>query len=386
MYRLLRRLLFLLPAEAAHRLAIWALSLLEGSVALCRHLRASALRGVDLRGVDLRCSVAGLKLENPIGLAAGLDKDAEAVPGFFALGFGFVEVGTVTPRPQPGNPMPRLFRLVEHLAVINRMGFNNHGARNAACRLRQLAFRPGPVGANIGKNKDTPLERAVDDYLACVDELADAADYLVVNASSPNTANLRQLQQPEALRELLLAVRRRLDERQRGKPLFLKIAPDLGPEAVDAIVDVAKACGVDGLIATNTTVQRPVEHPLSAETGGLSGAPLKPLSDAVIRRAYQRSGGNLPIVGVGGVFSGQDAYEKIRAGASAVQLYTGLIFEGPSLVRRILRDLAALLARDGFRSVAEAVGSDARSSPPSSTSSVTDAAFDGLGGSREHHR
>lgn len=383
MYRVLRALLFLLPPEAAHRLAMGALSLLEGAIGLCQWLRRRALPNAP---VDLTVRIGGVEFPNPIGLAAGLDKDAEAVPGLFALGFGAVEVGTLTPRPQPGNPPPRLFRIPEHQALINRMGFNNHGAAVAAARLRELTWRPAPLGINIGKNKDTPLADATSDYLACVDALASLGDYLVVNASSPNTPGLRTLQEPEALEGLLRAVRARLDQVAPGKLLFLKISPDLSAEAVDAVVDVALACRVDGLIATNTTLGRPFVHRTAGEPGGLSGAPLRELSTAVIRRAFLRSHGRLPIIGVGGVFSAQDAYEKIRAGASLVQLYTALIYEGPNLVSRLLRELADLLARDGFRAVIDAVGTDAVAS---SSSEAPDSALNSAeGGAKrpEHGR
>jgi dihydroorotate dehydrogenase len=365
MYRSARSLLFLLPAEAAHGLGMWALHRLGSSARVRRRLRARALE--PTRGpVDLRVSLAGLSLEHPIALAAGLDKDAAAVEGLFALGFSGVEIGTVTPGPQPGNPRPRLFRLPEQQALINRMGFNNAGAAAASRRLRALSWRPGPVGANVGKSKATPLDRAADDYLACIDELAPWADYMAVNASSPNTPGLRQLQEPEHLAALLKAARARMDRVAPGKPLFLKIAPDLGLEAVDAIVDLAREHRVDGLIATNTTVTRPIQHPLSAEAGGLSGRPLRELATRVVARAYARSEGALPIIGVGGVFTGADAYEKIRAGASAVQLYTGFIYGGPDTVRRLLGELVELLRRDGFHSVREAVGADHRLPAPTS--------------------
>ncbi|MBI3185808.1 MAG: quinone-dependent dihydroorotate dehydrogenase [Myxococcales bacterium] len=364
MYPLLRSALFRLPPEAAHRAAIDALALLGRSSRACASLRSRALAGVELH-----TRVAGLDFPNPLGLAAGMDKDAEAVAGFFGLGFGFVEVGTLTPRAQPGNPRPRLFRIAEHRALINRLGFNNLGAGRAAQRLAELDYRPGPVGANIGKNRDTPLERAAEDYLACVDALGPLVDYVVLNASSPNTPGLRSLQEPEALAALLAAVRPRLD-RARGKKLFLKISPDLSPEAIDAVVDVAATHGADGLVATNTTIARPLVHPRAAEGGGLSGEPLRQLATQTIRRAYERSGGRLPIIGVGGVSTGEHAYEKLRAGASLVQLYTGLVFEGPSVVRRLLRDLARLLERDGFGSVAEAVGADSRSPSPGTSASA----------------
>jgi dihydroorotate dehydrogenase len=332
------------------------LGLLSGLTGLCRWLRARLF--TPRTRVDLSTRVAGLTWPNPVGLAAGLDKDAHAVDGLFALGFGAVEVGTTTPRAQAGNPQPRLFRLPEHRALINRLGFNNRGVEAAAARLTGRTWRPAPVGVNVGKNKDTPIEGAVADYVACVDRLAPLGDYVVVNASSPNTPNLRALQEPEALTALLQAVRARLEQVAPGRPLFLKIAPDLAPEAVDAVVDVALACGIQGLITTNTTITRPVQHPHAGEAGGLSGAPVRELSDAVLARAAQRAAGRLALVGVGGVFTAEDAYRKIRLGASAVQLYTGFVYGGPGVVAAINRGLAALLERDGFTSVREAVGAD----------------------------
>ncbi|HZN91790.1 MAG TPA: quinone-dependent dihydroorotate dehydrogenase [Myxococcales bacterium] len=364
MYRLLLRpLLFLLPAETAHHLGLLALRALSALPSLCRWLRRRALRApAGASRVDLSVRLGPLSLEHPLALAAGFDKDAVAVPALFALGFSAVEVGTVTPRPQPGNPGPRMFRLPEHAALINRLGFNNRGAAAAAGRLGALGERrrPGPVGVNLGKNRDTPLERAAQDYLACAEAAAPRADYLVVNASSPNTPGLRQLQEPEALRALLLSVKRAA----AGKPVFLKIAPDLAPEAVDQVVDVAVEAGADGLIATNTTVDRPVQHALAAQAGGLSGAPLSSQATAVLARAGARARGRLALVGSGGVMTAEDAYRKIRAGASAVQLYTGFIYGGPWTVPRLLGDLAALLRRDGFSSVSEAIGADLREGGP----------------------
>jgi dihydroorotate dehydrogenase len=285
-------------------------------------------------------------------LAAGFDKDAEAVRGFFALGFAGVEVGTVTPLGQPGNPAPRLFRLPRARALINRMGFNNAGAAVVAAHLRSLGPRPGPVGINVGKNKDTPLERAVDDYLAAVTELAPLADYLVVNASSPNTPGLRQLQEPEQLRALLARVKERLAAVAPGKPLFLKIAPDLAPEAVDAVVDVAVEAGLAGLICTNTTVTRPVSGEHATEAGGLSGAPLAPLALATLRRAASRARGRLALWASGGVFTVDDVLERLEAGADVVQLYTALVYEGPGLVRRLVEGLRARLTARGVSSLA----------------------------------
>lgn len=351
MYRLARALLFLLPAETAHRLVMAGLGWLSAWTWACRRLRGPA---PDPR---LATEVAGLSWPGPIGLAAGLDKDAEALQALFALGFDAVEVGTLTPRPQPGNAKPRLFRLPEDGALINRMGFNNHGAEAAAKRLLRQRWRPGPVGINLGRNKDTPNERAIDDYIAGVDQLAALGDYVVVNASSPNTPNLRALQEPEALTQLLSAVATRMAQVVPGKPLFLKIAPDLAPEAVDAIVDVALSVGIAGLIATNTTITRPLTHPHAAEAGGLSGAPLRPLSLEVVRRAADRAQGRLAIIGVGGIASAEDAYALLRAGADVVQLYSGFIYGGPPLLRRLHRDLLALMERDGFTRLADVVGS-----------------------------
>ncbi len=351
MYRLLRPLLFRLDAEVAHNVGMWGLSLADiapGAAALMRR-RARPDRS------SLKVRVGGLDFPNPVGLAAGLDKNAEAITGLFSLGFGSVEVGTVTPREQPGNPKPRIFRLKEHEALINRLGFNNQGMAAMAGRLRELEWRPAPVGVNIGKNKDTPLESAVDDYVKCAESLSPLADYVVVNLSSPNTPGLRQLQEPEALAGLLKAVRTKVV----GRPLFLKIAPDLGDEAIDAAVDVARACGTDGIICTNTTITRPFEHPLAAETGGLSGRPLFERSTEVVRRAFKRSGGALPVVGVGGIFSGEDAWKKICAGASLVQVYSGFIYRGPELVTEILNTLEEKLSELKLDSISKAVGRDA---------------------------
>lgn len=328
---------------------------------LCRWLRARTLQVAQ--GLDVELGT--LRLAHPVGLAAGLDKDAEAVNGLFALGFAAVEVGTLTPRPQNGNPPPRLFRLPSHRALINRMGFNNRGAAQAAGRLADARReRSGPVGVNIGKNKDTPLEDAAADYLACVDALGALGEYVVVNLSSPNTPGLRQLQEPEALRRLLSAVRGRLNQVAPGKPLFLKIAPDLGLEAIDAVVDVAVEARVDGLIATNTTVTRPVAGAHAEQSGGLSGRPLAAMSTEVIRRAYAHARGKLPIVGVGGVFDAEDLYAKLKAGAAFVQLYTGFVYEGPSVVRHLVRGLRRLMDRDGYRTVRDVVGVDHRAPDP----------------------
>jgi dihydroorotate dehydrogenase len=360
-YRLLRKLLFLLPPERAHALGMGLLALLGRWPRVCQHLRSRTLSGA--RGatpLDMSVTSAGLELAHPLALAAGLDKDGHAVSGLFALGFAAVEVGTVTPKAQPGNPPPRLFRLPEHGALINRLGFNNAGAEAAAAHLRAARWRPGPLGINIGKNRETPLEQAGLDYLACVSALAPHADYLVVNASSPNTPRLRQLQEPERLAALLGEVRARMDAVAPGRPLFLKIAPDLGPEAVDALVDVAVAARVSGLIAANTSITRPFAHPLAKEQGGLSGRPLRHLAVETLRRAARRAEGRLVLWGVGGVATPEDVYERLRAGASVVQVYTALVYEGPGLVGRLLRGLGALLRRDGFGRLRDAIGADFR--------------------------
>nr|WP_295832442.1 quinone-dependent dihydroorotate dehydrogenase [uncultured Azospirillum sp.] len=354
LYPLAGPLLFRFDPETAHGLTIRMLK--TGLV--------PPARGKDEPALHTR--VWGLDFTNPVGLAAGFDKNAEVVDAMLNQGFGFVEPGSVTPRPQPGNPRPRLFRLVEQRAVINRMGFNNEGLEAFAQRLerrRESAKRaPGIVGANLGKNKDTV--DAADDYVIGVRRLAPLADYLVVNVSSPNTPGLRALQGRDPLRALLERV---LEARascglSRNPPLLLKIAPDLTVEDKSDIAAVALESGIDGLIVSNTTIARPDSIPaaMRSEAGGLSGAPLFEASTSVLREIYALTGGKLPIVGVGGVATGEDAYAKIRAGASLVQLYSAMVYAGPAVVHRIRRELAELLRRDGFRSVAEAVGADHR--------------------------
>lgn len=326
--------------------------------------------GLGPRGVGddpvLATSLAGLALPNVVGLAPGFDKNAEVFGPMLRAGFGFVECGTVTPRPQAGNPRPRLFRLIEQGAVINRMGFNNQGLEAFAARLerrRDSARRaPGLVGANLGKNKETV--DAADDYVIGVRRLAPLVDYLAVNVSSPNTPGLRALQGRAPLRALL---GRALDARAackltRDPPLLLKIAPDLTGEDKSDIAAVALESGIDGLIVSNTTIARPAEipEPLRGEAGGLSGRPLFGPSTAVLKEMYALTGGKLPLIGVGGIASGADAYVKIRAGASLVQFYSAMVYAGPALVHRIRDDLAALLRRDGFATLADAVGADHR--------------------------
>ncbi len=345
----------LLPPETAHDLALRALSLVRPGTPLA----APQALGIALWGRTL---------SNPIGLAAGLDKDAMALAAFARFGFGAVEIGSVTPRPQPGNPRPRLFRLEEDRAVINRMGFNSAGHEAVLRRLlryRERARSAGPlIGVNLGKNRDS--EDAAADYCAGILRFAGAADYLVVNISSPNTPGLRALQAAAPLRELLARLAEARSAPAARPPLLLKIAPDLSEEERGAIAEIALAGAVDGLVIGNTTVSRPpgLRGRHRGEAGGLSGRPLFALSTAVLADVARLSGGRLTLIGAGGVASGADAYAKIRAGASLVQLYTALIYEGPGLVRRIARELAELLARDGLGSVAEAVG---RSSTAPST-------------------
>jgi dihydroorotate dehydrogenase len=331
---LLRRL----DAEQAHELAIAGL----------KHLPLSVTRDDPI----LRTEVAGLRLPNPIGLAAGLDKNAVAIRGLAGLGFGFVECGSVTPRPQAGNPRPRLFRLEEDRAIINRMGFNNDGLEAFAARLDRRP--PGVVvGANLGANKDA--EDRIADYETGLRLLGGRADYLTVNVSSPNTPGLRGLQTVEALEPLLARIRA---ARPVDRPVFLKIAPDLSGEDIGRIVEASLSHGLDGLIVSNTTLDRPetLASAHAGEAGGLSGVPLKARAARALAAAAEASAGRLPLIAVGGISDGAEAYARIRAGASAIQLYSALIFEGPGLVRRIKADLVARLRADGFSTVREAVG------------------------------
>lgn len=347
-YRFAGPLLRCLDPEAAHGLT---LRLLETGV-------LGRSRPADPPELAVTCW--GRRFPNPIGLAAGFDKDARVPDVMLGLGFGFVETGTVTPRPQAGNPKPRLFRLIEDRAVINRMGFNNQGIDAAVARLAARS-RSGVVGANIGRNKDS--EDAVADYVAGLNAMAPVADYLVVNVSSPNTPGLRDLQAVEHLKPLLqalLTARARLEGAAATCPLCLKIAPDLADDDAAAVARLAVDLGLDGLIVSNTTLARPASlvsrH--RGEAGGLSGAPLFARSTELVSVVYAATGGRLPLIGVGGIFSAADAYAKIRAGATLVQLYTALAFEGPGLVREIASGLADLLRHDGFATLGEAVGAD----------------------------
>lgn len=335
LYQLAKPLLFQLDAETAHDLTLTSLKWAEKSSVL------------GLYPQPITCTprqVMGLTFANPVGLAAGLDKNAAVIDGMAALGFGFIEVGTVTPKPQPGNPKPRLFRVTEAQGIINRFGFNNLGVDHLLENVKAAQYQ-GVLGINIGKNFDTPNERAVDDYLICMQKVYAHASYITVNISSPNTKNLRALQEKEALSALLARLKAEQTSlaQQHGNyvPMTLKIAPDLSADQIVEIADLLMQHQIDGVIATNTTLSREAVQglPNSEETGGLSGAPVKPASTWVIQQLSKQLQGALPIIGVGGILSGADAVEKIAAGASLVQVYSGLIYQGPKLIRDICKSL-----------------------------------------------
>jgi dihydroorotate dehydrogenase len=340
LYPLLRPLAFALDAETAHRATIVA-------------LKVAPKRQPPHFPDSLRTTVAGINFPSPVGLAAGFDKNAEVPEQMLGLGFGFVEVGTVTPRAQAGNPRPRLFRLMEDKAVINRLGFNNEGQPPAYERLRRCTHVRGVIGVNIGANKDSVDRMA--DYVAGVQAMSAVARYLTINISSPNTPGLRQLQDEGALRALLSAINEARGA--GGPPIFLKVAPDLGEGEPDQIVRSAMQHRIDAIIVANTTTSRPpLNSRYRAEQGGLSGAPLKPLALKAVRDFHSASGGEIPLIGVGGIATADDAWERIRAGASLVQLYSAMVYEGPGIVRRIALGLAERVKRAGFANIAEAVG------------------------------
>ena len=349
LYAKLRPALFLLPPERAHRAAIMA-------------LQAGMVPCTSFAHPSLNTRVAGLNFPNPVGLSAGFDKNAECYAGMLKAGFGHVEIGTVTPRAQPGNPQPRMFRLVESRAVINRLGFNNEGVNAAAARLTNRDIAAGIVGGNIGKNKDTV--EAVEDYVSAMRTLYPTVDYITANISSPNTPGLRALQAAGEIEALITALQDTREELiasfQPRKPIFVKIAPDCTDEMLAAIAYAALSKKLDGLIISNTTIDRDMiaGQPHAEETGGLSGAPLFKKSTEALRKIYKLTQGTIPLIGVGGIGSAADAYAKIRAGASLVQLYTALVYEGIGLVEHINRGLAELLARDGFATIADAVGKE----------------------------
>ena len=363
LYRaLVRPALFALPAETAHHVAFGALRLacrIPGVTALLRALFRPRLPA-------LRVEALGLVFDSPIGLAAGFDKDAAGHDALLSLGFGSVEIGTVTQHPQPGNPRPRMFRLPADRALINRLGFNNQGAEAAHARLARRDRSRGIVGVNVGKTKLVPEEGAIADYEATTARLAPLADYLVVNVSSPNTPGLRDLQAVEKLGPLLAAVKATIERvcpEGRRPALLVKIAPDLSDEDVDAVADLAKHLGIAGILATNTTIARAgletsVARVTEIGAGGLSGAPLASRSLAVLRRLRARVGRDLVLVSIGGVERAEQAWERIRAGATLVQLYTGFVYGGPTLPSRMGKELAELAHRDGFARVEDAIGVD----------------------------
>jgi dihydroorotate dehydrogenase len=340
MYKLVKPLFFSMEPETAHY------TVTNGLKSFLKVWGAKKVLKAAFSTSDpaLEKEVFGLKFKNPVGLAAGFDKNAEYIHEMAALGFGFIEIGTVTPRPQPGNDKPRMFRLTKDEALINRMGFNNQGVDVAALRLKYFVDRQGLIiGGNIGKNKTTPNEDAVNDYIICFDKLFDVVDYFVVNVSSPNTPGLRDLQEKEPLKHILNTLQKRNEGYEKPKPILLKIAPDLTDSQLDDIIEIVIDTKIAGVIATNTTISREglkSESVLLKESGGLSGKPLAVRSTEVIRYLSEKSGKAFPIIGVGGIHSSADALSKIQAGASLVQLYTGMIYEGPQLIKAICKRLA----------------------------------------------
>jgi dihydroorotate dehydrogenase len=352
---LLRPVLFAREPEEIHHRT------LRGLAWVSRHEATIGLVNSIFGGPALPHELFGLRFPNPIGLAAGMDKFAEAVPAWEALGFGFAELGAVTWQPQSGNPEPRLFRVVSEQAIINRMGFNNPGAEifaeSVACWRDSGRWPAHPVGVNLGKSKITPLEEAPRDYADSYRVLAPLLDFFVVNVSSPNTPNLRQLQDKTALDEILTAIQ----AEPLRKPLLVKVAPDLSFEALDEILELSMKRKIAGIIATNTTITRPASKVtaisrLYGESGGLSGRPLRARSTEVVAHLYGQSRGALPIIGVGGIFTADDAWDKITAGAALLQIYTSLVYEGPGIIKRILKGLQMKLAENGLSSIQEAIG------------------------------
>ncbi|MEQ5837088.1 quinone-dependent dihydroorotate dehydrogenase [Marinobacter sp. NFXS9] len=338
MYGLIRNLLFQLPPEQAHHVALRALDLGE---------RLGLLKPLAPNVPDSPVEVMGLTFPNPVGLAAGLDKNAEHIDALASLGFGFIEVGTVTPLAQPGNPKPRMFRLPEHEALINRMGFNNEGLDVLLANVRNARFN-GVLGINVGKNKVTPSDEAESDYRKGIAAVYELASYITVNVSSPNTPGLRDLQFGDSLKQLLVAIKeeQRLQAERQGRyvPIAVKIAPDMDDQAIRFVADALLETGIDGVIATNTTIERDAVkgHRFAEEQGGLSGAPVRTPSVRVIEGLYSELGDRLPIIGVGGITDGESAAEKIRAGARLVQVYTGFIYKGPALIAEAVKAIAAL--------------------------------------------
>lgn len=355
MYKLIRPLLFGVSKdpETVHNLALSFLRLC-GIPPI-----SSAIKLVtNVEDASLKQKVFGLEFKNPVGLAGGFDKHGKALKGLQALGFGFLEVGTITQHKQFGNPRQRVFRLIKDSALINRMGFNNEGADILAQKLSQENLKI-PLGVNIGKSKITDLDKAKDDYLYSFSKLYSFGDYFVVNVSSPNTPGLRMLQDKNQLSEIITVLKEYRSRQNIRKPILVKIAPDLSFEAVDEVLEVCRNYHLDGIIAANTSIGREGLQTQTNETGGLSGMPVKEKSTEIIKHIHKQMP-DLPIIGVGGIFTAEDAYEKIKAGASLVQIYTGFIYEGPLVVKKINQGLVRLLKRDGFKNISEAVGKDLR--------------------------
>lgn len=340
MYPLIKKILFRYDPEDIHYKVMSWLSKAYNSGLGKRFLESN----YSYNHPSLEKEVFGLKFKNPVGLAAGFDKDASFIDELSCLGFGFIEIGTVTPRPQLGNDKPRLFRLPEDAAIINRMGFNNKGVKAAVLKLKERKTNI-IIGGNIGKNKDTPNEKAIDDYLICMNELHDVVDYFVVNVSSPNTPNLRELQEKEPLYNLLLNIQNTNLSYPKPKPVLLKIAPDLNEHQLDDVLEIIEKTKLAGIVATNTTIDRSVlntkkELVENIGIGGLSGSPLKQRSTEIIKYISKKTNGKLPIIAVGGIFNAEDAKEKLDAGASLIQVYTGFIYEGPTITKKICKSLA----------------------------------------------
>ncbi|OGZ01931.1 MAG: dihydroorotate dehydrogenase (quinone) [Candidatus Liptonbacteria bacterium RIFCSPLOWO2_01_FULL_53_13] len=377
MYKLLRPFLFALDSETIHNAAIKA-----GEMVTRVGLADILGKLYAYEDARLRTRAFGIDFSNPVGLAAGFDKDARLINMLPALGFGFIEIGTVTARPQAGNPRPRLFRITKDGAILNRMGFNGEGAKAMRKRLSALKKKI-PVGVNIGKNKDVPNEHAIENYSESFSAIVSCADYITVNVSSPNTPGLRALQDKEPLLALLAHLKNLNGKLGAPKPILLKIAPDLTNDALDDIVEIVERTKLDGIIATNTTVSREglrtdLRAVAALGAGGVSGKPLHKHSVAIVKYLYRRTEGKVPIVGVGGIFTAEDAYEMICAGASLVQIYTGMIYEGPGLVKRIKRGLVELLKRDGFSNIAQAIGSKSNYCPSLSRADGSDKPLDSV--------